>query len=192
MEKIRSFIAIELPRDLKVAISRLQEQLKTGSTAPVKWVNPENTHLTLKFLGDIDTVVVDDIKKALGEAARGIPAIRLGAEGLGAFPNNNRVQIVWVGLTGELDKLQKLQQRIDKELQPLGFAPERRAFSPHLTIARIRDRATSNDRQDMGRLVENTSYKSDLDFSVKSVDLMKSQLTREGPIYSKLGSANLG
>ena len=192
MEKIRSFIAIELPRNLKTAISRLQEQLKTGSTAPVRWVNPENTHLTLKFLGDIDTVVIDDITKALGEAARGVPSIRLGAEGLGAFPNNNRVQVVWVGLTGELDKLQKLQQRIDKELTPLGFTPEKRAFSPHLTIARVRDRATANDRQDMGRLVENAVFESGASFLVETVDLMKSQLTREGPIYSKLGSVNLG
>ena len=126
MEQIRSFIAIELPGDLKLAISRLQEQLISGSRAPVKWVNPENTHLTLKFLGNIDLAVVDDIKNTLREAARGIPAIHLGVEGLGTFPNNTRVQVVWVGLTGELDKLQKLQQRIDKELLPLGFPAEKR------------------------------------------------------------------
>jgi 2'-5' RNA ligase len=192
MEQIRSFIAIELPRELKVSISRLQEQLKSGSTAPVKWVSPENTHLTLKFLGNIDTAIVEDIKKALREAARGIPAIRLGVEGLGTFPGGNRVQVVWAGLTGELNKLQKLQQRIDKELLPLGFPAEKRAFSPHLTIARLRDRATVNDRHDIGRLVENTKFESGLDFSVKSVNLMKSQLTQEGPIYSVLAPVDLG
>ena len=192
MEQIRSFIAIELPGDLKLAIPRLQEQLKSGSRAPAKWVNPENTHLTLKFLGNIDIAVVDNIQSALREAARGIPAIKLGAEGLGTFPNSNRVQVVWVGLTGELDKLQKLQQRIDKELSPLGFPAEKRAFSPHLTIARLRDRATVNDRQEIGRLVEKTNFESSLDFYVNSINLMKSQLTREGPIYSMLGSVNLG
>ena len=192
MEQIRSFIAIELPGDLKLAISRLQEQLKSGSRAPAKWVNPENTHLTLKFLGNIDIAVVDNIQSALREAARGIPAIKLGAEGLGTFLNSNRVQVVWVGLTGELDKLQKLQQRIDKELSPLGFPAEKRAFSPHLTIARLRDRATVNDRQDIGRLVEETNFESGLVFYVNSVNLMESQLTREGPIYSMLGSVNLG
>ena len=192
MEQIRSFIAIELPGDLKLAISRLQEQLKSGSRAPVKWVNPENTHLTLKFLGNIDIAVVYNIKSALREAARGIPAIHLGAGDLGTFPSSNRVQVVWVGLTGELDKLQKLQQRIDKELSPLGFPAEKRAFSPHLTIARLRDRATVNDRQEIGRLVEETNFESSLDFYVNSINLMKSQLTREGPIYSMLGSVNLG
>jgi len=192
MEQIRSFIAIELPGEVKLAISRLQEKLKSGSRAPVKWVNPENTHLTLKFLGNIDLAVVDDIKNALGEAARDIPAISLGAENLGTFPNNTRVQVVWVGLIGELDKLQKLQQRIDKELLPLGFPAEKRAFSPHLTIARLRDRATAIDRQDIGRLVEKTIFESSLEFSAKSVNLMKSQLTREGPIYSVLDSVNLG
>ena len=95
-------------------------------------------------------------------------------------------------MTGELDKLQKLQQRIDKELSPLGFPAEKRAFSPHLTIARLRDRATVNDRQEIGRLVEKTNFESSLDFYVNSINLMKSQLTREGPIYSMLGSVNLG
>ena len=192
MEQIRSFIAIELPGELKLAISRLQEQLKSGSRAPVKWVNPENTHLTLKFMGGIDLAIIDDIKKALREAAQSIPAISLGAEGLGTFSNNTRVQVIWVGLTGELDKLQKLQQRIDQELSPLGFPPGKRAFSPHLTIARLRDRASVNDRQEIGRLVEKTNFESSLDFSAKSVNLMKSQLTREGPIYSVLDSVNLG
>ena len=189
MEQIRSFIAIELPGEVKLAISRLQEQLKSGSRAPVKWVNPENTHLTLKFLGNIDMAVVDDIKKVLREAARGVPVISLGVEGLGTFPNNTRVQVIWVGLTGELDKL---QQRIDKELSPLGFPAEKRVFSPHLTIARLRDRASVNDRQEIGRLVEKTIFESSLDFSAKSVNLMKSLLTREGPIYSVLDSVNLG
>jgi 2'-5' RNA ligase len=192
MEQIRSFIAIELPGDLKLAISRLQDQLKSGSGAPVKWVNPENTHLTLKFLGNVSLAVIYDIKKALREAARGIHAISLGAENLGTFPNSTRVQVIWVGLTGELNKLQKLQQRIDKELLPLGFPAEKRAFSPHLTIARLRDRATVNDRHDIGRLVENTKFESGLDFSVKSVNLMKSQLTQEGPIYSVLAPVDLG
>ena len=192
MEQIRSFIAIELPVELKRAISRLQEQLKAGSRAPVRWVSPENIHLTLKFLGDIDAVVIDDIKDALQEAVWGISAIRLGAEGLGVFPNNTRVQVIWVGLSGEIDRLQKLQQSIDKELAKLGFPAEKRGFSPHLTIARLRDRANANERQDMGRLVENTRFQSSLDFSVTSIHLMKSQLTREGAIYSRLGSVNLG
>lgn len=192
MEQIRSFIAIELPVELKQSISRLQEQLKTGSQAPVRWVSPENTHLTLKFLGDIDVAIIDDIRNALQEAVRGTSTIRLGTGGLGVFPNNTRVQIIWVGLNGELDRLQKLQQSIDKELVKLGFSVEKRGFSPHLTIARMRDRAKASDRQDMGRLVENTDFKCNIDFSIDSVNLMKSQLTREGPIYSRLGSVNLG
>lgn len=191
MEQIRSFIAVELPGDLKLAISRIQGELKAGSRAPVRWVNPENIHLTLKFLGDVDITIIDDIKDALREAVRGVVTIRLGAGGLGVFPNSTRVQVVWVGLTGELDKLQKLQRRIDRELTPLGFPVERRAFSPHLTIARLRDRATAGDRQDTGRLMEKTEFVSSIDFVIKSVNLMKSQLTRDGPIYTVLGSVNL-
>jgi 2'-5' RNA ligase len=192
MEQIRSFIAIELPRSVKTAISQLQEKLKTGSRAPVKWVRPDNTHLTLKFLGDIDVPAVGNIHYALKEAAGGITTIRLGVSGLGTFPNNNRVQIIWVGLTGELDKLRKLQEHIDRVLAPLGFPAEKRGFSPHLTIARLRNQATVDERQDMGRLIATSDFESNLEFGVKSVSLMKSQLTREGPIYSLLGAANLG
>ena len=187
MEQIRAFIAIELPQALKSEITHLQEQIKAKSRVPVRWVNPDNIHLTLKFLGDINVDIVDDIIRAIGEAARGSNPIHLGVKGLGVFPNPKRVQIIWVGLTGGLDKLTNLQQRIDNAVAGLGFPREKRPFSPHLTIARLRDRATPAERQSMGQLIGETGFTSQLDFNAGSVNLMKSQLTREGPIYSRLG-----
>jgi 2'-5' RNA ligase len=192
MEQIRSFIAIELPEQIKLSISRLQEQLKSKSRAPVKWVDPGNTHLTLKFLGSINAAITGDIIKAMEAGSRDIPPVCLNVADLGVFPNNNRTQIIWVGLTGELEKLQNLQRRIDMALVSLGFPRETRPFSPHLTIARLRDRATPTDRQNIGRLVADTSFKSGLDFCIDTLYLMRSQLTREGPIYSRLGSVGLG
>jgi 2'-5' RNA ligase len=192
MEQIRAFIAIELPRSLRLALSRLQERLKPGIVAPVKWVEPENTHLTLKFLGNIDAAITADIVKAITAAARTTPPVRLGLAGLGAFPDSNRVQVVWVGLTGEMEKLRALQQRLDAALAPLSIPGEKRPFSPHLTIARLRDRATLSERQAVGRLIAEAGLESGPGFSAGSVQLMRSRLTPQGPVYSRLGSVGLG
>ena len=192
MEPIRSFIAIELPGQLKLALARLQDELKSGSRAPVKWVSPENTHLTLKFLGNIDSNTVDDILRAMGEAARGITPVHLGIEGLGAFPNHNRVQVIWVGVSGEVDKLLQLQKGIESSLAKLNFAPESRAFTPHLTLARVRDRTSPDERQKLGELIAGTKFEAAYAFPVEAISLMRSQLTREGAIHSQISSVALG
>jgi 2'-5' RNA ligase len=191
MEQIRSFIAVELPDELKLALTRLQTQLKTGSQAPVKWVDPYNIHLTLKFLGDISTDMVGKITVVIEEAAGGIPPFRLEVKGLGVFPSFKRVQVVWVGVTGEVEQLSRLQRRIDSGLASLGFAPESRPFTPHLTLARVRDRATPQERQNLGQLIDSTSFQTAGHFNVDSVQLMRSQLTREGAVYSRIGSVKL-
>ena len=191
MEQVRSFIAIELPAEVKKSLRELQAQLKAGSPAPVKWVEPNNVHLTLKFLGNVAADRIDEISSAMTEAVRGISPFSLEVTELGVFPNPRRVQIVWVGLGGEADKLSSLQQRIESKLAKLGFPPENRRFTPPLTLARIRDRATPQERESLGQLVTETRLDTAQSFSVDSVKLMKSQLTPEGPIYTCLSSAPL-
>ncbi|HUT68271.1 MAG TPA: RNA 2',3'-cyclic phosphodiesterase [Dehalococcoidales bacterium] len=191
MEQIRSFIAIELSGEVKQALARLQGTLKSGSRTPVRWVDPNSIHLTLKFLGNINADMTGRITAAMEEAARGVHPFRIEISGLGVFPNPGRVQIVWVGLTGEVERLGQLQKRIEAGLVPLGFAAESRSFTPHLTIGRVRDQATTYERQDLGRLIEGMSFDAGCKLDVESVNLMKSQLTREGPIYSRLGSVML-
>jgi 2'-5' RNA ligase len=191
MERIRAFIAIELPEAVKTEITRIQDQIKVKSRITVRWVRPLNIHLTLKFLGDIDSDQVEDITKAIEGASSGFGPFHLGINGLGVFPNPNRVQVIWVGLSGNLDKLDRLQRNIDNALDRLGFPADRRPFSPHLTLARVPDRATPVERQSAGRLIESMDFRSRLDFPVASVHLIKSQLTREGPIYRRLGSVLL-
>ena len=192
MEQIRAFIAIELPEALKAEIARLQEQLRARVRVPTRWVNPDNIHLTLKFLGDINRDTVDDILHAIGAAAGNAPSFRLGVKGLGVFPDPQRPRIIWVGLTGGLDKLRNLQRDIDNSLERLGFPREKRPFSPHLTIARLHDRATPADRSEIGHIIKSTTFIAKTSLNAGVVYLIKSQLTREGPIYSQLGSAELG
>jgi 2'-5' RNA ligase len=191
MEEIRSFIAIELSDELKREITRLQEQLKSGSRAPVKWVDANSIHLTLKFLGNISAGITGKITTALEEAARGVHPFHLETSSLGVFPSLKRVQVVWVGLTGDTDRLNQLQQRIDTSLVALGFARESRPFTPHLTLARLRDRATPEERRDLGQLVASTRFETKCSLEVDSVQLMRSQLTREGAIYSRISSITL-
>ncbi len=191
MEQIRSFIAIELPEKIKSDLARLQEKLKSAGSVPVKWVEPGNIHVTLKFLGYVDAGATGNIITALEEATQGAHPFEIEVSGLGVFPNLRRVQIIWVGLTGGLDKLGELQKRIEERLIPLGFPAEGRPFAPHLTIARVRDYARPDDRLKLGQLITGMSFKAEGKIHVNSVHLMKSQLTREGPIYSSISTIAL-
>ncbi len=191
MELVRSFIAIELPDELRAGLARLQAQLKLGEPTPIKWVDPFSIHLTLKFLGNIAADRISEITRAMEEATQGIAPFHLEVKGLGVFPNPRRVQVVWVGISGEIDRLGQLQHHIESNLAPLGFSAESRPFTPHLTLARLRDRASPGERQGFGQLIASTRFEAVYTIKVNSLNLMRSQLTRGGAIYSRLSSVEL-
>jgi len=190
MEQIRSFIAIELPNRLRLELGQLEAQLKLGKQPWVKWVNPDSIHLTLKFLGNIASDRTGEITRAMEAAAQGIPSFHLEVKDLGVFPNLKRVQVVWVGVSGEVDKLGEFQQRLESNLAHLGFAPESRPFTPHLTLARLRNQASLDERQRFGQLIAETRFDAG-SIKVDAINLMRSQLTREGAIYSRISSVRL-
>lgn len=191
MEQIRSFIAIELPDELKLELSQLQANLKSPQQSWVKWVDPYAIHITLKFLGNIALDRTGEITRAIEEAAQGMAPFHLEVKETGVFPNLRRVQVAWVGISGEVDKLSQLQQRIESNLAHLGFTPESRRFTPHLTLARLRDQASMDERQQFGQLIANTGFESAHAIDVNAISLMKSQLTREGAIHSRISSVGL-
>jgi 2'-5' RNA ligase len=191
MEQVRCFIAVELPDEVKAGLKDIQTKLRSGSQAPAKWVDPYGIHLTLKFLGEVDAAKIAPISAAIEEAVRGIDPFSLKVEGLGAFPNLRKVQVVWVGVGGEVDKLANLQQRLENNLAQLGFAPEKRRFTPHLTLGRVRDRASSNEREGLGQLIAGAEFEAASGFPVVAVSLMRSQLTSEGALYSRISTAEL-
>jgi len=190
MEQIRSFIAIELPEGLKLELDQLEARLKSGRPTGVKWVEPGAIHLTLKFLGNIAVTMTEEITEAIEEAARTVSPFQLEVKDLGAFPNLKRMQVVWVGLKGGLDKLGELQQRIESNLERLGFAAEARRFTPHLTLARLRDQVPAEERQRLGQPIAETEFEATA-IRVDAVSLMKSQLTRQGAIHSRIASVSL-
>jgi 2'-5' RNA ligase len=185
MEKIRSFIAIELPQGLKTELAKLQTKLKVERPR-IKWVSPDDIHLTLKFLGDIEPAAVDRISQAMTEAVNGIQPFELHVAELGVFPNPRQVQVVWVGLDGQLDVLDRLYRRLEDNMTKAGFPPEKRGFKPHLTLARVADEAMPEERNKFGDFI--TANKTEIDYPVKvsGLRLMKSLLTPRGAIYTRL------
>jgi 2'-5' RNA ligase len=190
MEQVRAFIAIELPTGLKQKLGQLEMQLKAGRQPCVKWVRPDSIHLTLKFLGNIAVDTTAAITEAIAASAQGMTPFHLWVKELGVFPNLKRVQVAWVGISGDVDKLAQLQKRLESNLTPLGFASESRPFTPHLTLARLSERAAADERQAFGQLIASTTFNAG-DIEVKDISLMKSQLTRAGAIYTRISQVRL-
>jgi 2'-5' RNA ligase len=190
-QSIRTFIAIELPEELKSAIHRLQNNFKSAGYTRIKWVAPESIHLTLKFLGNISTGKIDVIKEVLKTAGHGIAPFQLSTDELGTFPNLRQPRVLWLGLTGDLESLLSLQQRVDKALVDIGFAKEDRPFAPHITIARIRESTTREERMGFGKAIENTGFPKKYTFDISSFNFMRSQLLPTGAVYSCLEQITL-
>ena len=190
-EQIRSFIAIELPEEVREGLARLKKELERDEHKFVKWVDPGGIHLTLKFLGNIPSKRVTEITHAIEEAAQGISQFHLEISGLGAFPSLRQARVFWVGIGGEVDKLSRLQQNIDSALAALGFAKEERSFVPHLTLARIRQGASPLERRSFCELVGSTIFEDKYHINVEAINLMRSQLTPAGAIYTCLKKSGL-
>lgn len=193
MESLRSFIAIELPNEVRDALARLQDSLKPKEPASVaRWVNPTGIHLTLKFLGNISSDKVAEIVQVMEQAGQKVAPFHLEVNGLGVFPNLKRPRVAWVGLEGETDNLMKLQQLIDSGLARLGFNREARFFTPHLTLARLRDGISAQERCSFGELITSSPFETSQTIDVDSISLMKSTLTPSGALYSRLALVKLG
>ena len=191
MEEIRSFIAIELPDEVIQGLSRLVSRLKLRQPDGVKWVDAAALHVTLNCLGDIDPGRISEITEAMTESVQGIDPFSLEINDLGVFPNLNRVRVVWVGIGGEVEKLVRLQHSLEDNLDILGFPPEERTFSPHLTLGRVREQASPQERQKLGDIVTGMKVETVEPFAVNNISLIKSQLTGAGPVYSRIVAVNL-
>ncbi len=179
---IRIFIAVELTDSVREQIARLEQPLRKEG-AKVGWVKPENLHLTLKFLGDVQAARIDDVVEATQEAVQGIEPFILSFSGLGVFPNFKRPRVIWIGVAEGSDSLGKIQRGLEERLSQRGFTREEREFSPHLTIGRVRS------QRGIGGLVsklEKTEFESEK-IEVEQVVVMGSDLRPTGAVYTPLG-----
>jgi RNA 2',3'-cyclic 3'-phosphodiesterase len=181
-ETFRAFIAIDLPESVKSFLSEAQEALKSYGFG-VKWVRPQNIHLTLKFLGDTATADTDKIAEAMTLAARNCPIVSLTAKGVGVFPNARRPRVIWAGLNGQVEALVNLQQMLNAHLADLGFATDTRGFKSHLTLGRVKGKIAS-DRM-IAAIDKLKEFESEL-FETHEVVLFKSELRPSGAVYTKV------
>ncbi len=191
-ELIRTFIAIELDAAHHRALTALQARLKRDRAARgVRWVAPENIHLTLKFLGDLESSRLPDLQRAVADVCAGTAPFALRISGAGAFPNPQRPNVIWVGISGDLERAAMLAQEIDAACAALGFAREARAFSPHLTLGRVQRDAALGDRQKIGAMIANANVGELGALRVERIAVMKSELRPGGSVYTRLGDAGL-
>lgn len=172
---MRLFIAIEIPKDLKKELIELQNKLKDvffGS-----WVG-DKLHLTLKFLGEVDDKKVKAVKDALNKIK--FSRFEMSLKGLGAFPSEEHIRVLWAGVYKGDEEAKDIQKLVETELEKLGFEKEKREYTNHLTLCRVK----SVDKQivkDVFKKYKNTEFGT---FAVDKISLIKSTLTPKGPIYS--------
>lgn len=179
---VRSFICVEInnPEVITQIENTISEIRQYKGVRPVK---PSQLHLTLKFLGEVPETRITSIKQAIEHIH--IPPFEFELHGLGCFPNLNYIRVVWIGISEGREPLIKLAQMIEEKMALLGFPKEKRAFSPHLTLARIRSLRNA-EKNELSNMIRNSK---ELEFGVQKINdfvLKKSTLTPKGPIYDDL------
>jgi len=179
MSKFRGFIAIDIEAFQKL-VEFENEIKKTG--ANVKLVEPENVHLTLKFLGDTEEALLDEIEKIIIDAVEDIDPFNIQFKSAGVFPNQKYIKVIWIGIEHK-GEMVTIANRIDEQISKLGFKREKRGFSPHLTIARVR---AAKNKDKLLQVIEDYRDVEFKDIRVDTIRLKKSDLTPKGPIYTNL------
>lgn len=182
-ETLRSFLALDTPDEIRKEIGTAQDRLKRIIQGDIRWVRPEGVHLTLKFFGNISGSDAANISDAVGRAAAGIRPFALAIGGVGAFPDPHRPRVLYLGMTGDVERLVAFQKGLEQALSMIGFPREERPFRPHLTLGRIR-----NPRGLIGLagvLEKEESYAAG-QFTASGLGLFKSDLTPRGAIYTRL------
>lgn len=188
---LRLFSALELPAPITESLAalrhRLQGQMPRQS---VRWVQPRNIHLTLKFYGEVKPEQVAALQESVTHAVLGCAPLTLALNGLGLFPNAVRPRVVWVGLGGELEALGALQAAVEQGAAGLGFPPEARGFTPHLTLGRVTENLRPPDRPRISAALRALTFAPQT-FTVEQVALIRSELKPAGSVYTRLFSAPL-
>lgn len=188
---IRAFIAITLSPEIHRGLAQIMDSLKSiMPDAPVRWVKPQNVHLTIKFLGNISFSNQELLTRGLVSESKRHAAFELSVGGLGVFPNFRRPKVIWVGVQAP-EELFALHKGVEGEMARLGYAPEPRPFSPHLTLGRVSRNASPRDNEVIASAIRQSQAEFLGALRVVSLELFRSDLKPEGPLYSRLFSARL-
>lgn len=186
-ELLRTFIALPLSEEVVAQLDRVQRALRrTCPEQAVTWVKPTTIHLTLFFLGEILPEMTTPVQEALHVIARNIAPFDFTVQGAGAFPNLNRPRVIWVGLADPGGRLALLHRAVNEAMETIGFKPETRAFSPHLTLGRVKPHATREDVQAIGQAVGKTEVGVLGQFRAAEIIFFRSILKPTGAEYTPL------
>ncbi len=188
----RLFVALDPPEPVRRRLAALGVDLRrtAGRHADeVRWVPPENVHLTLQFLGAVPEERVAEVQGAVRAAAASARPLSLGLKGAGGFPNARRPRVVWAGIAGEVAELGALVAELGRRLAPLGFAPEERPFSAHLTLGRARD---GRGAPGLAGALAHAAEADGTPWRAADVVLFESHLSPKGPRYEAILRAPLG
>lgn len=192
MSVIRAFIAIDLPGDLQRRLDQVSDIVRGCIDRPVvRWVPAANLHLTLKFLGDVSVSNLNLLKEVLTAVALDHKGFEFGVGGLGAFPSSRRPRVIWVGIEAP-GELSNIQIALESRLARLGYAPEERPFSAHLTLGRVARTAVPQDVQRISQCLQTTKIGYLGSVRVHQIHLYRSDLDANGAEYTCLYSASLG
>ncbi len=186
-DKVRLFVACEVPDEVKRDIGEVIDSLRSRSGTAVRWIKPDGLHVTLKFLGEVPVKKLPAVKLAIQEAVIGHSPFELEFSNIGTFGGREGLRIMWVGVAGDVLRLEALVRAVNAALAVVGFEPERRPFRPHLTLGRVRDEIPTRQRAEIevhvGKtLVPATSWRT------AQVSLMRSRLTAQGAAYEVLAT----
>jgi RNA 2',3'-cyclic 3'-phosphodiesterase len=191
-QPIRVFVAIELGDEVAQALAQAQAALRqTLHFSTFRWTAPDGIHLTLKFLGDVLPSRLPQIEQALAQVTPNHPMFDLTVTGLGVFPNATRPAVLWVGLEGQVMQLQRLRDDVERVIAPLGYPTEKRAFHPHLTLARIKEPSQA-EVQRLQEVIRRDPVGLVGEIGVAELSLMRSNLAAGGARYTRLAQFELG
>ena len=192
-DQIRLFIATDPPEEARQVMAETIQGLEQAIPNAVRWVQPHRIHLTVKFLGDVATSVVDGVLGAMQQATnnRQDGKFNLSLSRLGVFPDRSRPRVLWAGVQGDLDILEDLHRSVDSAVSKLGFSLEKGPYRPHLTLGRSRNGVPQQRLGVIGEVISNWPPLPPVQWQVDSIHLMQS-VSEPGRIeYVTLGSASL-
>jgi RNA 2',3'-cyclic 3'-phosphodiesterase len=186
-EEIRAFIAFEIPKPIKRAMGLMTDDLRCQGLR-LKWVHPDNIHLTLRFMGNVPTRRVESLGLAMRRSTVHCEPLRIGAKGVGLFPGPRHPKVLWVGVCGDTQRLRDLEKQLGENLADLGFPAGGKPFREHLTIGRMKGKIVPKT---LSHILDRAREFESQRFTVRELILFKSDLTPSGAVYSRILEAPL-
>jgi 2'-5' RNA ligase len=182
---IRSFLAFELPDEIKTIVTRVSEEIRKSSLA-VRWVRPEFIHLTVVFMGDIESEQITPMGESLGAVCSQHSPFRISLKPMGCFPNTRNPRVIWLGLDGDLERMSRFRDDLQHALSPFGIKEEERAFRPHLTLGRFKK--PGKRQTELDELLAKYKELSSPARTLSELVLFRSDLKPGGAVYTKMVS----